>query len=169
VAYDLMPLVARRRHAEVAHAVQQYAPQRQGLLAQHVRRAGEEIDPGYAFDVLVSAADQALTRKAGDEALADVRAAVDLAEALARQNMVPGLLDRLAEAYELAGDRQQAVSAWEAAAAQHEKGIGRAERLHRAAVLELQAGRCDECRHYLMRLRPNWWTSNPLPRTSHWR
>lgn len=63
--------------------------------------------------------------------------------------MVPGLLDRLAEAYELAGDREQAVSAWEAAATQHGKGIGRAERLHRAAVLELQAGRCEECRHYL--------------------
>ncbi len=150
VAYDLLPLVVRRRrHAEVARAVEQYAPAQRGLLAQHVRRAGDEIDPGHALDVLLGAAGQALARKAGDEALADVRAALDLVEAADRRDVLPGLLDCLGEAYELAGYQEEAVSAWLAAAAQHTKGIARAERLRRAAVLELDAGRCEESRHYL--------------------
>lgn len=149
VAYDLLPLVVRRRrHADVARAVEEYAPGQRGLLAQHVRRAGDEIDSGYALDVLLGAADQALARKAGDEALADVRAALDLAEAVARRGVLPGLLDRLAEACELAGHREQAVSAW-LAAAQHGTGIARAERLRRAAALELDAGRCEQSGRYL--------------------
>lgn len=152
VAYNLLPLVLRRRrHAEVARAVEQYAPQQPALLVQHVRRAGDEIDPDHALGVLLAAADQALARRAGDQALADVRAALDLADALARRELVPGLLDCLADAYELAGDREQAVSAWLAASAQREKGSGRAERLHRAAALELEAGRGEQCRHYLER------------------
>jgi predicted ATPase len=150
VAYELLPLmVRRRRHAEVARAVQEYAPQQQGLLAQHVRRAGNEIDPRQALDVLLSAADQALARRAGDEALADIRAALDLAEALARRDLMPGLLDRLAEAYELAGHQEEAVSAWCTAAAQQADGIDRAERLNRAAVLELEAGRSEKSLHHL--------------------
>ncbi len=150
VAYDLLPLVVRRRrHADIARAVEQYAPEQRWLLAQHVRRAGDEVDPDYALEVLLGAADQVLVRRAGDEALADIRAALDLAETLARRDVLPGLLDRLAEAYELAGNREQAVSAWLDAAAQRGKGIGRADRLHRAAVLELEAGRYDESRRYL--------------------
>jgi DNA-binding CsgD family transcriptional regulator/tetratricopeptide (TPR) repeat protein len=150
VAYDLLPLVVRRRrHAEVARAVEQYVPKQRRLLAQHMRRAGDEIDPDHALDVLLDAADQALARKAGDEALADVCAALDLGETLTRRNVLPDLLDRLAEACELAGHRKQAVSAWVAAAAKRGPGVGRADRLHRAAVLELDAGRCEECRHFL--------------------
>lgn len=50
VAYDLLPLVVRRRrHAEVARAMQEYAPEQQGMLTQHVRRAGDEIDPDQAL------------------------------------------------------------------------------------------------------------------------
>ena len=150
VAYELLPLVVRRRrHAEITRAVQEYAPEQHGLLAQHVRRAGDEIDPGHALDVLVGAADQALARKAGDEALSNVRAALDLAEAPARRDMMPGLLDRLAEAYELTGRQEDAVSSWLAAAAQRPNGIDRADRLHRAAVLELEAGRSEGSLRYL--------------------
>lgn len=150
VAYDLLPMVTRlRRHTEVARTVEDYAPEQPGLLAHHVRRAGEEIDPGHAFDVLLAAADLALARKAGDEALTDVRAALELAEAVAGQDLRAGLLDRLAEAYELAGDQEQAVSAWLAAAAAHSTGVERAQRLHRAATLELEAGRGAECSRLL--------------------
>src|SRR5262249_4221349 len=140
VAYDLLPLAIRRRqHAEVARAVRDYAPEQLGLLAQHIRRAGEEIDPGWALDVLLGAADQALARKAGEEALADLRGALDLAEALGRPGLRATLLDRLAEAHELVQPRE-AVSAWLAAARERGNGIDRAERLRRAAVLELEAG-----------------------------
>jgi DNA-binding CsgD family transcriptional regulator/tetratricopeptide (TPR) repeat protein len=164
VAYELLPLVVRRRrHAEVARALQAHAPEQQGLLAQHVLRAGDEIDPDQALDVLVGAAGQALARKAGDEALADVRAALDLAKVQARQDMVPELLDRLAEAYELAGHVEHAVSAWLTAAAERAHGIGRAERLHRAAVLELEAGRGEECRHYLSEVATELGDVEPAP------
>ncbi|MDQ4009442.1 MAG: AAA family ATPase [Actinomycetota bacterium] len=164
VAYDLLPLVVRRRrHAAIARAVEEYAPAQCGMLAQHVRRAGDEIDPGHALGLLLGAADQALARKAGDEALADVRAALGLAEAADRPDVLPGLLDRLAEAYELAGHQDEAVSAWSAAAAQHPKGIGRAERLRRAAVLELDAGRCEESRHYLSEAAAELADVEPVP------
>ncbi|MDQ4103261.1 MAG: AAA family ATPase [Actinomycetota bacterium] len=163
VAYELLPLVVRRRHhAAVARAVEQYAPQQRGLLAQHVRRAGDEIDPGHALNILLNAVDQALARKAGDEALADARAAFDLAEALARRDVLSVLLDRLAEAYELAGDQDKAVSAW-LAAAQGGKGIDRAERLRRAAVLELDAGRCDDSRHHLSEAAAELADLDPVP------
>jgi predicted ATPase len=46
VAYESLPIVLRRHHhAEVARAVLDHAPEQQGLLAQHVRRAGDEIRP----------------------------------------------------------------------------------------------------------------------------
>jgi DNA-binding CsgD family transcriptional regulator len=147
VAYDLLPLVVRRRrHADVARAVQDSAPEQRGLLATHVRRAGDEVDAGYAFDVLVAAADDALARRAGDEVLADVRAALDLAATLGRPGAVAGLHDRLAQGYGLVGDQERAVSAWLAAAAARDDGVGRAERLQRAAQLEVEVGRYREGR-----------------------
>ncbi|MGY1760661.1 ATP-binding protein [Geodermatophilus sp. SYSU D00779] len=150
VAYDLIPLVTRRRrHAEVARAVEARLPGRWGLLAPHVRRAGEEFDPGHALDLLVTATDDALSRQAGDEALADARAARDLATRLGRHDLLPGLADRLAEACERAGQREEAVTAWLDAACGRPAGGERADRLHRAAVLELQAGRGQECLRWL--------------------
>jgi DNA-binding CsgD family transcriptional regulator len=147
VAYDLLPLVVRRRrHAEVARAVADSAPEQHGLLALHVRRAGDEVDAGYALDVLLGAADDALARRAGDEVLADVRAALDLAGALGRTGEVAGLRAQLAEGYELVGDRERAVSAWLAAAADRDEGVDRAERLQRAAQLEVEVGRYREGR-----------------------
>lgn len=148
VAYELLTLVARRRrHAEVARAVREYAPERHGLLGLHVRRAGDEFDRDEALRVLVAAADDALARKAGQEALADLRAAHELAEALDRHELRPGLLDRIGEAHDLAGDRERAVAAWLDAAARHPPGVDRAERMRRAAWLEWDAGRYAQSRH----------------------
>ena len=150
VAYDLLPLVTRmRRHAEVARAVEARLPGRWGLLAPHVRRAGDELDPRHALDLLLTATDDALSRHAGDEALADARAARDLATRLGRHDLLPGLADRLAEACERAGQREEAVTAWLDAARSQPTGGERADRLHRAAVLELQAGRGQECLRWL--------------------
>jgi tetratricopeptide (TPR) repeat protein len=145
VAYQLLPLAVRhRRHADVARAVRVHAPDRVGLLAQHVRRAGDEVDPGEALEVLRRAADEALARKGGDEALAHLTAARELAEALNRSDLVADLLDRTAEAYELAGDRERAVATWTLAAAHRDEAVERAARLQRAAQLEVEAGHYEQ-------------------------
>ena len=150
VAYELLPLVSRRRrHAEVYRAVREHTPQLWGVLAQHVRAAGEEIDRDHALEVLMAATAHELARGVGDEAVPNVRAAIDLAGVLNRPEELDELHDRLAEAYELAGDREQAVSGWVVGAARRGGVIDRAERLHRAAILEREAGRTEECRHYL--------------------
>jgi predicted ATPase len=65
VAYELLPLVSRRRrHAEVYRAVREHTPQLWGVLAQHVRRAGDEIDRCHALDVLLAATAHELERGA---------------------------------------------------------------------------------------------------------
>lgn len=145
VAYGLQPLVVRRRrHAEVAAALRAQSPTRVGLLAHHLRLAGDEVDQADVFEVLSTAADEALERKAGDEALVHLRAAREVAGQLSRTDLLLGLMDRIAKAYELAGDRARAVTSWIAAAEHHGARPGRAERLIRAANIEWDAGRPAE-------------------------
>jgi DNA-binding CsgD family transcriptional regulator/tetratricopeptide (TPR) repeat protein len=142
VAYGLLPLVVRRRrHAEVAGALRDESPKRAGMLAQHLRLADDEVDTADTLEVLREAAEEALERKAGDEALVHLRAARDLAARLSRADLVPELLDRIAKAHELSADRAQTVAAWVAAAESRSEGPERAERLARASIVEWEAGR----------------------------
>jgi DNA-binding CsgD family transcriptional regulator len=152
VAYGLLPLVARRRwHAEVAAALRGGSPPRLGLLAQHLRLAGDEVDRAEALEVLRAAADEALDRKAGDEALVHLGAARELATGSGRDDLLPELLDRTAKAHELTGDRARMVAAWVESADGHPPGLPRAERLHRAATVEWEAGRITDYDQLLSR------------------
>ena len=153
VAVALLPTSARQqRHAAAARAWQQTAPEAVGTIAVHVCGAGSAVEPSSALDVLLRASAEALSRRAGDEAAAVVRAALPVAEALHRDDLRGTLLVRLAEAEELAGRLEPASAAWRAAAEaavtdQDATGGGllqRAERLHRAALAGWDLGRFDE-------------------------
>lgn len=142
VVHDAMPAVVRRRvHAAVARSLPAAEVAR---VAHHVRRAGSEIEPGRALDVLVSALDDALSRRAGVEGVEFSQAALDVAGVLQREEMVPNLLTRLAEAAEYAGDIDTAIEAWRDAAAAAGPGVERSRRLRRLALIEWDRGRFAE-------------------------
>src|SRR3954470_20636610 len=79
VAYAALP-VARRQalHAAVAQALEAEPGPDLRLLAHHLRGAGPAVDPRRAYPALRRATDAALTRQAGDEAVACARAALEL-------------------------------------------------------------------------------------------
>jgi DNA-binding CsgD family transcriptional regulator len=153
VTLGLMPASARQeRHAAAARAWQRIAPEAVRAIAVHVRGAGSAAEPSHGLDVLLRASAEALSRRAGDEAAAAVRAALPLAEALHRDELRGTLLVQLAEAETLAGRLEPARTAWraaaEAAVAPVEVAEGalldRADRLHRAALAGWDLGRFDE-------------------------
>ncbi|MGY1679306.1 ATP-binding protein [Geodermatophilus sp. SYSU D01176] len=151
VGLELLPAAARRRrHAAAARAWQQAAPEDLGTIALHVCGAGDELEAGYALDVLLRASGEALSRRAGEEAVAAARAALPVAAAFSRDDLRGPLLERVAQGEELAGRLAQARTAWRAAAeaadtgAAGEGGVERARRLHRAALTGWDLGRFEE-------------------------
>jgi DNA-binding CsgD family transcriptional regulator/tetratricopeptide (TPR) repeat protein len=148
VGLELLSAAARRRrHAAAARAWQQAAPEDLRTIALHVCGAGNELEPEYALDVLLRASAEALSRRAGEEAVAAARAALPVAAALSRDELRGPLLERLAQGEELAGRLAEARAAWRAAAEAGDTGITgeggleRARRLHRAAVTGWDLGR----------------------------
>jgi DNA-binding CsgD family transcriptional regulator len=153
VTLALMSASARRdRHAAAAGAWQRLAPEAVGTIAVHVIGAGSAVEPEYALDVLLRASAEALSRRAGEQAAAAVRAALPVAEGLQRDDLRGPLLTRLAEAEELAGRLEPARTAWRTAAepalagaaASETEVTERARRLHRAALAGWDLGRFDE-------------------------
>ncbi len=151
VGLELLSAAARRRwHAAAARAWQQVAPEDLGTIALHVCGAGNELGAEYALDVLLRASGEALSRRAGEEAVAAAAAALPVAAALGRDELRGPLLERLAQGEELAGRLAQARVAWRAAAeavdpgGAEEAGVERARRLHRAALTGWDLGRFEE-------------------------
>ncbi len=117
VAYELLPAAARgERHAAAARAVLRTAPGDLRALAFHVRAAGEALVPAQSFDILDRAAREAIAAKRGDEAAANARAAIAAATRLGRTEVLGELTRLLAEASQLAGRPEDALTAWLAAA-----------------------------------------------------
>jgi DNA-binding CsgD family transcriptional regulator/tetratricopeptide (TPR) repeat protein len=149
-AYDLMPLVVRRRlHARLADAVDRHRPDDVRLLAAHVRGAGDQIDPTPALEVLTAATRADLARLAGEEACASACAGLDLARRLGRPEAVDELAGAYAEACELAGRVREALSAWLVAADSAADPGAHAGRLTRAAVIAWDLGRLSDAYGYL--------------------
>ncbi|HEY3004601.1 MAG TPA: AAA family ATPase [Kribbellaceae bacterium] len=149
-AYDLMPVVVRRRlHARLAGAVEGHRPDDVRLLAVHVRGAGDQIDPARALDVLTAATRADLARLAGEEACASARAALEIARRLGRRDAVNELAGACAEACELAGRVQDALPAWLDAADSAADPRAQARRLTRAAAIAWDLGRLVDAHGYL--------------------
>ena len=142
VAYDMLPLIVRRQlHAQLARVVERRRPDDVRLLAAHVRAAGDQVDPAYALDVLTLATRADLGRLAGEEACANAGTGLDLAGRLGRRDAVDELAGAYAEACELAGRVEDAVSAWVAAADSATDPQTRARRLTRGGVVAWDLGR----------------------------
>jgi predicted ATPase len=142
VAYDLIPVVVRRRlHARLARAIERRRPGDVRLLAAHLRGAGDQTDPAHALDVLTAATRAGLARRAGEEARTNARAGLDLARLLGRPGTVDELAGAYAEACERAGRVEDALPAWLDAAESAADPRTRAHRLTRAAAVTWDLGR----------------------------
>lgn len=94
--YDGMPAEdARRHHAAAVRAVR--VPGDDGVpalapadLARHAYLAGSELAPGTAVELLTAAAEDAMSRVAGDEATRHLRRAYEVAVAAPPTEVAPG-------------------------------------------------------------------------------
>jgi DNA-binding NarL/FixJ family response regulator len=142
VAYDMVPVVVRQQlHARLARAVEQHRPDDVGLLAAHIRAAGEQVEPAHALDVLTAATRADLARLAGEEARASAGAGLNLARRLGRHESVDDLAGAYAEACQLVGRLEDAFSAWVKAADSAADPHARARRLTRGASVAWDLGR----------------------------
>ena len=104
VAYGRLPEFARRRkHALAVAGLERAAVPDLSRLAHHIGRAGPEVEPHHALQVLMAAADHAVGRRAGDEGIRHAEAALALAAEAGRDDLVPELLARLAQSATHAG------------------------------------------------------------------
>ncbi|HEV8566283.1 MAG TPA: hypothetical protein VGQ92_04180, partial [Actinoplanes sp.] len=110
------------------------------LLAAHIRGAGDQVDPAHALDVLAAATRADLDRRAGEEACASARTGLDLARRLGRRDVVDELAGAYAEACEIAGRVQDALTAWLEAADSAADPRTQARRLTRAAIVAWDLG-----------------------------
>ena len=86
VAYEQLPTIRRRRrHAQVARALEALEPVNMQRIAHHYLGAGSEVDAPRALDVLVEAARQSGLVHADAEAAEQLTAAVALARAVGRR------------------------------------------------------------------------------------
>jgi DNA-binding CsgD family transcriptional regulator/tetratricopeptide (TPR) repeat protein len=144
VAYEDLPAVVRRRkHAAIAATVERLDPADVGRLAHHITRAGREVDPSKALDVLAAALEAALVGKAGEQAVEHAEAAIRLARRLGRTDLLLRLQEQRAEAFELAGHVNAAIRAWREAAESSAAGgrpLDAAHQLHRLSLVEWDTG-----------------------------
>ena len=150
-AYSQLPEFARRRKHALAVAGLERAPLTDlSRLAHHIGMAGSEVEPHHALQVLMAAAEHAVSRRAGDEGIRHAKAALELADEAGRDDLVPKLLDRLAQSATHAGRSDIAITAGRAAlsAAGAEPDVT-ACRLRRLALAEWDAGSFGEALHHL--------------------
>jgi DNA-binding CsgD family transcriptional regulator/tetratricopeptide (TPR) repeat protein len=108
---ELPEAVRRRRHADVAAALERRRPEDLALLAPHYRDAHDQVGAERALEVLTQAGEQALDVLAGKDAAGYLEAARSHATGPATS----ALLERLGDAQHTAGHLDAAVAAWEEA------------------------------------------------------
>jgi DNA-binding CsgD family transcriptional regulator len=111
VTYELLPADARRvLHARFAAAYERLGPNEIDRLAHHAIHGLPETDPTWVLDVATRAGRHALGRAAGSEAATYLGSALGLARQH-RPGRVADLLELMAEARVMTGDRDAAVAA----------------------------------------------------------
>ena len=111
--YASMPARTRQsHHAGAAAAVDDVSTK-----AHHLAKAGAAVPESRALTVFCAAAEHAVLRRAGAAGMRHAKSAIALARRLDRDDLVPGLLARLAESASYAGRVDESVAAWRAAAA----------------------------------------------------
>jgi DNA-binding CsgD family transcriptional regulator len=112
---ELPEAVRRRRHADVAAALERRGPEDLTLLAPHYRDAHDQVGAERALEVLTRAGERALDVLAGKDAAGYLEAARSHATVLAHSDGTSALLERLGDAQQTAGHLDAAVAAWEEA------------------------------------------------------
>ncbi|GAB2861221.1 helix-turn-helix transcriptional regulator [Actinoallomurus bryophytorum] len=107
---ELPEAVRRRRHADVAAALERREPEDLALLAPHYRDAHDQVGAERALEVLTRAGERALDVLAGKDAAGYLEAARSHAD-----DRAPGLLERLGDAQQIGGHLDAAVAAWKEA------------------------------------------------------
>ncbi|MGH9008821.1 MAG: ATP-binding protein, partial [Acidimicrobiia bacterium] len=139
-AAELPAVASRRLHARLAQTVEELRPKDLDRLAYHYWRAGSEIDPDRALDVLTEAGERAHSLAAHDEAARHFGAALPLARD-ARPERLADLLERLGESWEPLGETAVAMEMWNDAVKERER-MGDAPgvaRLHQRLAFAAQA------------------------------
>jgi DNA-binding NarL/FixJ family response regulator len=138
VAYrELSERAGWRPHAGLPAAVERLHPTELNRLARHYQGAGSEADRGRTLEVLVAAAEQALTLYANDQAARHLSAALGLVRSGYRPDLLPHLLERLGEAWERLGETAAAIALWREAVAIRERAseVEPAARIHRMLAM----------------------------------
>ncbi|HEV8637956.1 MAG TPA: AAA family ATPase [Chloroflexota bacterium] len=130
---DLPEMVRRRMHSALAAALERSGSPDLDRLARHYLGAGTEADQPRTLDVLLAAGERARSLHANADAARHLDAALALARAHQRQDLLPELLERLGEARESVGEVVDAITVWTEALALHEPA-GRAGALDRARL-----------------------------------
>ena len=153
VAYQALPAAARqRRHAAMVSALRQLEPTEVGRMAYHIRGAGDQADAQTALEILVAAVADALDSKAGEDATRHADGALSVARRLGEAETVNWLQEKRAEALELAGHGDAAITAWREAAEKSladSQSLDAARRLRRLAAVEWDAGRLADSQAHL--------------------
>jgi DNA-binding CsgD family transcriptional regulator len=134
VVYADLPEMARRRtHAALAAALERSGAPDLDRLARHYLGAGAEADQPRTLEVLLAAGQRAGSLHANADAARHLDAALLLARATDRPELLPDLLERLGEARESVGEVAAAIAVWSEALALHELA-GRAGAADRARL-----------------------------------
>ena len=113
-------------------------PTEVGRLAYHARGAGDQADAQTALEILVAAVTDALASKAGEDATRHADGAISAARRLGQAETVNWLQEKRAEALELAGHGDAAITAWREAA---EEVVGGRPKPRRGSPLRRPGGR----------------------------
>ena len=154
LVYERLPLVSRQRgHAAVAAAIERRASGDVVALAHHYGRAGAEIGPERALEVLRAAGEKECAVHAYEAAAHHWQAALDQARRARREEVLPEILEQLGEAWALIGEGMAAVVIWTEAlhlTAEAGDAVLAARLCRRLAMMEWDLGQLEPARSHLM-------------------
>jgi len=120
-AAELPAVASRRLHARLARTVEELRPRDLDRLAYHYWRAGTEVDPDRAVNVLMEAGLRAQRLAAHDEAARHFGAALPLVRDGQRPELLVSVLERLGESWEPLGETAAAMEVWDEAVTEGER------------------------------------------------
>src|SRR5260370_4837052 len=130
-------MARRRAHAAIAFALERARPDDLDRLARHYHAAGSLADANRTLEVLLAAGERAYGLYANDQAARHFGAALALMREGRRTELLPSVLEKLGEAWELVGETAASIAVWSEARTLHERtrNIFLIVRLHRRLAL----------------------------------
>ena len=120
-AADLPAVAGRRLHARLALAVERRRPQDLDRVAFHYSRAGPEVDPARAVEVLLDAGERAYSLAAPEQAAGHFSTALPFIRQGHHSERLGHVLERLGESWAAVGEAAAAIEVWSEAVAEHQR------------------------------------------------